>query len=61
MYILDRRDSMQNKEDDDEGMSIDPTRTEYSTGKKKNSDPSLLHDVYVLTILLRYKSRYNAS
>lgn len=32
---------MQNKEDDDEGMSNDPTRTEYSTGKKKKKLGSL--------------------
>ncbi|KAI8087338.1 hypothetical protein BDF21DRAFT_414181 [Thamnidium elegans] len=44
---LDRRYSMQNKEDDDEGMSNDPTRTEYSTDISQGTTPADTTDMSV--------------
>ncbi|KAI9263581.1 hypothetical protein EDC94DRAFT_584150 [Helicostylum pulchrum] len=44
---LDGRDSMQNKEDDDEGMSNDPTRTEYSTDISQGTTPADTTDMSI--------------
>ncbi|GAA5815386.1 hypothetical protein MFLAVUS_008894 [Mucor flavus] len=44
---LDRRDSIQNKEYDDEGMSTDPTRTEYSTDISQGTTPADTTDMSI--------------